>query len=102
MEVLPLTMVNLLQRMNSETLMQEATYVLKNTHINVDYNITDWIPNQGSPVKTKGEDAFASYSDIGTDNNEHYDGEPCQFEQIDDENEFKDIELEDLVSLEGP
>jgi len=33
-EVLPLTMVNLLQRMNSETLMQEATTILKDTHIN--------------------------------------------------------------------
>jgi hypothetical protein len=40
-EVLPLTKVNLLQRMNSEALMQEATTILKNTHINDDY---DWIP----------------------------------------------------------
>jgi hypothetical protein len=31
-EILPLTMVNLLQRMNSEALMQEATTILKNTH----------------------------------------------------------------------
>jgi hypothetical protein len=36
-EVLPLTMVNLLQRMNSETLMQDAITVLKNTHISDDY-----------------------------------------------------------------
>jgi hypothetical protein len=35
-EVLPLTMVNLLQRMNSEALMQEATTILKNTHISDD------------------------------------------------------------------
>jgi hypothetical protein len=28
-------------------------------------------------------------------------GEPRQFEQIDDENEFRDIEHEDLVRLEG-
>jgi hypothetical protein len=40
-EVLPLTMVNLWQRMNSETLMQEATTILKNTQINVEFNITD-------------------------------------------------------------
>jgi predicted aspartyl protease len=33
-EVLPLTMVNLLRRMNSEALMHEATTILKNTHIN--------------------------------------------------------------------
>jgi hypothetical protein len=40
-EVLPLTMVNLLQMMNSKTLMREATTVLKNTHINDDFDITD-------------------------------------------------------------
>jgi hypothetical protein len=51
---------------------------------------------------TKGEDASTSDSDTGTDSNEHYDGEPCQFEQIDDENEFSDAKLEDLVMLEGP
>jgi hypothetical protein len=32
-----LTMVNLLQRMNSETLMRDATTILKNTHISDDY-----------------------------------------------------------------
>jgi len=42
-EILPLTMVNLLQRMNSRTLMEGATIVLKNTHISNDSNITDWI-----------------------------------------------------------
>ncbi len=76
MEVLPLTMVNLLQRVNSKTLMRESTSIIKNTHISVDSNITDWIPDQGNLVRTKGEDAFASNSDIGIDNSEHYDGEP--------------------------
>ncbi len=41
MEVLPLTMVNLLHMMNSKTLMREATIVLKNTHISNDFDITD-------------------------------------------------------------
>jgi hypothetical protein len=40
--------------------------------------------------------------DTGTDSSEHYDEEPHQFEQIDDENEFKDTEFEDLVRSEGP
>jgi len=35
-EMLSLTMVNLLQRMNSEALMQKATTILKDTHINDD------------------------------------------------------------------
>jgi hypothetical protein len=99
--MLPLIMVNLLQRMNSETLMREATTVLKNTHINDDYDIIDWIPDQGNPVITKGEDAFASDSYTSIDSSEHYDGEFHQFEQIDDENEFRNIELEDLVRSEG-
>ncbi len=51
---------------------------------------------------TKGEDASTSDLDIGTDNNEHCDGELCQFKQIDDNNEFRDTELEDLVMSEGP
>jgi hypothetical protein len=44
--------------------MREATIVLKNTHISNDFDITDSIPDQGSPVITKNEDAFASYSII--------------------------------------
>jgi hypothetical protein len=93
-------MVNLLQIMNPKTLTKDVTTILENTCINDDFDITNWIPNHSSPVMTKGEDAFAS--DTGTDSNEHCDGEPCQFEQIDDENEFKDTELEDLVMTEGP
>jgi predicted aspartyl protease len=41
-EVLPLTMVNLLQRMNSKALVQESTTIWKNTCTNDD---SDWIPN---------------------------------------------------------
>jgi hypothetical protein len=50
---------------------------------------------------TKGEDASALDSNTGIDGNEHCDGEPRRFEQIDNEDEFKDIKLEDLVKLEG-
>jgi len=75
-EVLPLTMVNLLQRMNLEALMQEVTTILKNTHVSDDFDIIDWIPDQDSTVMTKGDDAFASNSDIGIDGSEHCDWEP--------------------------
>jgi hypothetical protein len=98
-EVLPLTKVNLLQRMNSEALMQEATTILKNTHINDDY---DWIPDQDSSVMTKEDDASTSNSDTGIDGSEHYDWESHQLKQIDCEDEFRDTKLEDLVRLEGP
>jgi predicted aspartyl protease len=37
-EILPLTMLNLLERMNSEALVNEDTTILKNTHINDNSN----------------------------------------------------------------
>ncbi|CAM6022832.1 unnamed protein product [Sphagnum balticum] len=76
-------------------------YLLKNTHISDDYDITDLIPDQGSLVKSKGEDASNLDLDIGTDSSEHFDEEPLQFEQIDDENEFRDTKQGDLVRSEG-
>ncbi len=53
-EVLPLTMVNRLQRMNSKNLMQDATIVLRNTHISDDSDIVDWVSNQDNLVMPKG------------------------------------------------
>jgi hypothetical protein len=95
-EVLSLTMVNLLQRMNSETLMQETTTIWKNTHINDD---SDWIPDQDRAIMTKEGDASTSDSDTGTDGSEHCDSESNQLKQIDCEDEFRDIELEELVRV---
>jgi hypothetical protein len=60
--------------MNSETVMRDASTILKNIHINDDSNIINWILDQGSPIKSKREDASAS--NIGTDSSEHCDGEP--------------------------
>jgi hypothetical protein len=88
--------------MDSKTLMKDVIIVLDNTHINGDSNITAWILDQDSLIMPKGVDASASYSDPDTDNKEHCDGGPSQVEQIDDDNEFRDIEFEDLVLLEGP
>ncbi len=82
--------------------MQNVTTIFENTHINDDFDITDWILNQYSPIMPKDVNAYASYSDINIDNKEHYDGKPHQFEQIDDDNEFRDIELEDLVMSDRP
>jgi hypothetical protein len=98
-EVLPLTMVNLLQRMNSEALMQESTTIWKNTSTNSD---SGWIPDQDRTIMTKEEAVSTSDSDAGTDSNEYYDSESNQLKQIDCEDEFRDAELEELVSSEGP
>jgi hypothetical protein len=50
----------------------------------------------------KGVDVSASHLDTNTNNSEHCDGGLHKCEQIDDENEFRDTELEDLVMSERP
>jgi hypothetical protein len=50
----------------------------------------------------KGVAVSASNSDIDIDSSEHCDGGPRQVKQFDDEDEFRDIEFEDLAMLEGP
>jgi hypothetical protein len=67
--------------------MWDVTIVLKNTHISDDSKITDWIPDYDSFIMPRGVGAFASDSDTDTDNNEHYDGGPCQVKQFDDKDE---------------
>jgi len=101
-EALLLTMVNLLQRMNSKALIRDVTTVLKNAHISDESDITNWISDQDNPIMPKGVDASALDSNIDTDNSEHYNGGPRQVKQIDDDEEFRDTKFEDLVMFEGP
>ncbi len=98
-EVLLLTVVNLLQRMSSKALVQEASTTWKNTHADGDF---DWMLDQDQTIVTKGDDAYTSDSDAGTNNSEYYDSESNQLKQIDCKDEFGDVELEELVSSEGP
>jgi predicted aspartyl protease len=49
-EVLPLTMVNLLQRMNSSSLIQDTTSIWTETHNDGD---SDWISDQDHAIMTK-------------------------------------------------
>ncbi len=72
----------------------------KTQHISDGSNIANWISNQYNPIMPKGVNAFVLDLGIDIDSNEHCehcDGKSHQFEQIDDENEFRDIKLEDLV-----
>jgi hypothetical protein len=98
-EVLPLTMVNLLQRMNLKAMMHEATTIWKNTHINDD---SDWIPDQDRVIMTKEDDASTLDSDTGTNGSEYCDSESNRLKKIKCEDEFRDTELEDLVRSERP
>jgi hypothetical protein len=65
-EVLPLTMVNLLQRINSETLMRESTTVWQGTSTSDNTNLSQSV--------TEEDAVTTSDSDTGTDHSEH--GEP--------------------------
>jgi hypothetical protein len=98
-EVLPLTMVNLLQRMNSGSLIQDTTSIWTETHN--DGN-SDWISNQDRAIMTKEGGSSTSTSDADTDDSERSYSKSNQLKQIDCENEFGDTELEELVKSEGP
>jgi len=98
-EVLPLTVVNLLQSTNSRALEQEAPVTWEDTCIDRD---PEWMPEQGQTIVTKEDDVDTLDSDDDTDNSEYYDSESNQLKQVDCEDEFKDANLEELVNSEGP
>jgi len=96
-KVLPLTMVNMLQIMKLETLMQDVVAALESRHLSGDSDMTIGNPSLYDPIMPEQVDALVSNSNIDMDNNEHFN------ERLNgDEYEFGNIELEDLVLLEGP
>ncbi len=98
-EVLPLTMVNLLQRINSETLMQESTTIWQSASTSDNPN---WVADQDCTIATKEDAASSSDFDTGTDGSEHGDVVSSPVKQVDYEDEFGEDELEKLVKSEGP
>jgi hypothetical protein len=98
-EVLPLTMVNLLQRINSETLMRESTTIWQSASTN---DNPDWVADQERTIATKEDAASSSDSNTGTNGSEHDDMVSSPVKQVDYEDEFGEDELERLVKLEGP
>jgi hypothetical protein len=98
-EVLPLTVVNMLQKMNSETLIQEVV-ALGNTHLDGNLDMIVRKPSLCEHIATGRMDALVSNSDSDID--EDREGELQLVEPVDDESEFGNTELEDLVLLEGP
>jgi hypothetical protein len=85
--------------MHSETLVNEATTILKNACIN---DNSDWMPDQDNTIMPDEDDASTSESKTNIDGNEHCEWDSHQLKQIDCEDEFKDLELEDMVRSEGP
>ncbi len=98
-EVLPLTVVNLLQNTNSGALGPKTPATWKDTRADRDpYQM----PEQGQAIGTKEDDADTSDSDVDTDSSKCDDSESSQQKQVDYEEEFKDADLEELVNSEGP
>ncbi|CAN5950853.1 unnamed protein product [Sphagnum jensenii] len=93
-EVLPLTMVNMLQALNSEALMQSDSCTAEK------FDRMMGNPCVGDNVQTQQLDEQVSSSD--SDTSENSEKERQQLEPICDGSEFKDTELEELVTREGP
>ncbi len=100
MEVLPLTMVNMLQKTDSETMMQELATALTNTQRDGKLDAIVRQPSLYEHLATGRTDAWVSSSDSDTDE-DRVSGLRLE-EPIVDESEFGNTELEDLVVLEGP
>ncbi len=98
-EVLPLTMVNMLQKTNSETMVQEVAVAMANTHRDGKLDAIVRQPSLCEHNATRQTDACVSDSD--SDTNEDQVGGLQLEEPVTDESEFGNTELEDLVLLEG-
>jgi predicted aspartyl protease len=98
-EVLPLTVVNLLQRMSVGTMVRETSTTWKDARAHQD---GDAVSDQDRGAINEEDDASTSNSDDDSDTSEYYDSESNRLEQIDSEDEFVDAEFEELVSSEGP
>jgi hypothetical protein len=97
-EVLPLTVVNLLQSTNSGALGPKTPATWKGTRADRD---PDRMPKQGQAIRTKEDDADTSDSDADINSSECYDSELSQLKQVNCQEEFKDADLEELVNSEG-
>ncbi len=97
-EVLPLTVVNLLQRMSTGAMVRETSTTWKDVCADQD---GDAVLDQDREVVNEEGDASTSDFDDDSDASEYYDSESNRIEQIDSEDEFVDAEFEELVSSEG-
>jgi hypothetical protein len=99
-QTLPLIMVNMLQRMNSETLMRDVVAILENAHLNGDSDMAIGNPSLCDPIMAEQMDALVLDSNTNTDDD--CDERPQLVEPNSDEPEFGNTEFENLVLLEGP
>jgi hypothetical protein len=75
--VLPLTVVNLLQRMSTSMMVWEASTTWKEAHADQD---GDAIPDQDREAVNEGDNPSTSDSDDDNDTSEYYDSESNRLE----------------------
>jgi hypothetical protein len=92
-------MVNLLQKIDLETLMRESTTIWQSASTG---DNLEWVSDQDRTMVTKEDTVSSSDSDTGTDGSEHGDVVSSPVKQVDYEDEFEEGELEKLVRSKGP
>jgi hypothetical protein len=98
-EILPLTVVNLLQRVSAGAIRSGTATCRKDAPANQG---GDMETDQDQKVVGGGDDTFVSDSDDEGDDDEFYDSESNPLEQSDSDDEFVDAEFEELINSEGP
>ncbi|CAM6024291.1 unnamed protein product [Sphagnum balticum] len=98
-EVLPLTMVNLLQRVSSEAQTKKPTTSWQSAFTR---NNPDWMEDHDQTIETQEDMASSSDSDTCANSSEHGEEESNPERRVDYEDEFGEGELEKLVESEGP
>ncbi len=98
-EVLPLTMVNLLQRVESANMVPESTSFWRSSSTGEN---SEWVTDQECTITPKEDAAISSDSDTGTEGSEHGEVFADLVKQFESEDEFGEDELAKLIEAEGP
>jgi hypothetical protein len=98
-EVLPLTMVNLLQRVESADMVPESASIWRSSSIG---DNSDQVIDQERTITSREDVAISSDSDTGTEDSEHGEVFADLVKQFESEDEFGEDELAKLIEAEGP
>jgi len=98
-EVLPLTMVNMLQRVESANMVPESTSIWRSSSND---GKSEWVVDQECTITPKEDAAISSDFDAGTDGSEHGEVFADLVKQFESEDEFGEDELARLIKAEGP
>jgi hypothetical protein len=98
-EVLPLTVVNLLQRVESASMVPESTSFWQRSSMSEN---SGWVAAQECTITPKEDAAISSDSDAGTEGSEHGEVLADLMKQCESEDEFGEDEMAKLIEAEGP